>query len=376
MPGTPYALFPVREKAMKRSNLSYKQMYYASFHPKTPKAILVLCLSCIVCVPSLLAAQNPSKTNGQSGFASRDQQSEAARLADIYRIHADDELDLYVVDVPEYSRGYRVAPDGTIRLPLLNEPIVAAGETPVSLGRIIAAKLSSSGLLNDPHVLVEVKRSRADSISISGAVKQPQNYEIFGRTSLLSMISQAGGLADDASSTAVITRGEIAMRILGEPDKNPASAQPPRTISVSLKGAMQGVPSENVELYPGDAVMVQRAGIVYVVGAVNKAGGFVMNGDRSSMTVLKAVALAEDLKPTAQGKKAMIIRKDASKPNGGEEIPVDLTKILANKAPDTTLTADDVLFVPDSNAKKLLHRTGQAVAEMATMMSYGVFIYK
>lgn len=101
-----------------------------------------------------------------------------------------------------------------------------------------------------------------------------------------------------------------------------------------------------------------------------------MNGDRSSMTVLKAVALAEDLKPTAQGKKAMIIRKDASKPNGGEEIPVDLTKILANKAPDTTLTADDVLFVPDSNAKKLLHRTGQAVAEMATMMSYGVFIYK
>jgi polysaccharide biosynthesis/export protein len=363
---------------MKRSKLSYKRLYYASSRTKTPKAIVVLCWSCIVCVPSLWSAQNPSKTNGEPGFASRDQQSEAARLADIYRIHPDDELDLYVVDVPEYSRSYRVAPDGTIRLPLLNEPIVAAGETPASLGRIIAAKLGSSGLLNDPHVLVEVKRSRANSIAISGAVKQPQNYEVFGRTSLLSVISQAGGLADDASNAAVITRGEIAMRVLGEPEKGSTagSARPPRTVSVNLRRAMQGVASENVELYPGDAVMVQRAGIVYVVGAVNKAGGFVMNGDRSSMTVLKAVALAEDLKPTAQGKKAMILRKDPNKDNGGEEIPVDLTKILANKAPDTTLTADDVLFVPDSNAKKMLHRTGQAVAEMATMLSYGVFIYK
>ncbi|MBV9302331.1 MAG: SLBB domain-containing protein [Acidobacteriaceae bacterium] len=338
--------------------------------------VLVLCCFSLVSLPSFLIAQSSSMTNGQAGFASRDQQAEAARLADIYRIHPDDELDLYVVDVPEYSRSYRVAPDGTIRLPLLNEPIVAAGETPAALGGVIASKLATVGLLNNPHVLVEVKRSRADSISISGAVKQPQNYEVFGRTSLLSVVSQAGGLADDASNTAVITRGEIAKRVLEEPEKNPAAAHAPNTLSVNLKRAMQGVASENVELYPGDAVMVQRAGIVYVVGAVNRAGGFVMNGDRSSMTVLKAVALAEDLKPSAQGKKAVIIRKDATQPNGAEEIRIDLNKILANKAPDTTLTADDVLFIPDSTAKKALHRSGQALAEMATMLSYGALIYK
>ena len=337
------------------------------------RLIVALALSSLFCIPSLSSAQTSSKPKPEPTFASRDQQSEAARLADIYTIHPDDELELYVIDVPEYSRSFRVAPDGTIRLPLLNEPILAAGETPTALGHLIASKLASSGLLHDPHVLVEVKRSRADAISISGAVKQPQNYEVFGRTSLLNVISQAGGLADDASNTAVITRGDIALRVLGEPDKNPAM---PRTLSVNLKRAMQGATSENVELYPGDAVMIQRAGIIYVVGAVNKAGGFVMNGDRSSMSVLKAVALAEDLKPTAEGKKAVILRRDASQPNGGEQIPVDLTKILANKAPDTTLTADDVLFVPDSNAKKVLHRTGQAVAEMATMLSYGLLIYK
>jgi len=113
-----------------------------------------------------------------------------------------------------------------------------------------------------------------------------------------------------------------------------------------------------------------------VVGAVNRAGGFVMSGDRDHMTVLKAVALAENLKPTAQSKKAVIIRKNAASPNGAEELPVDVSKILANRAPDSQLIADDVLFVPDSTAKKALHRAGEAAAEAATVLTYGLAIYK
>ena len=35
-----------------------------------------------------------------------------------------------------------------------------------------------------------------------------------------------------------------------------------------------GAPLLNVDLYPGDRVTVQRAGIIYVVGAVNRPGGF------------------------------------------------------------------------------------------------------
>lgn len=338
---------------------------------------LALCLVC-ACAPLRAGwgrqLRDPAQTHdGASALAT-------GALADIYKISPDDVLDINVVDVPEYSHAYRVAPDGTIRLPLLNEPIAAGGRTPVELASIITNKLSSSQLLHDPHVIVEVKESRANAIAVTGAVKSPQNYQVFGRTTLLNVISQAGGLSDDASNTAIIKRGEIAKEVFRAEYASTTEAAPggPETgpIPVNLKQLFAGAQSENLDLYPGDSVVVQRAGIIYIVGAVNKSGGFVLNGDRGSMTVLKAVALAEDLKPTADGKKALLIRKNPSLPNGAQKLQVNLSKILTNKAPDQTMLADDVLFVPDSNAKKVMHRAGEAAMQAATVLTYGALIYK
>lgn len=300
-------------------------------------------------------------------------------VGDIYRISPDDVLDINVVDVPEYSHTYRVAPDGTIRLPLLNEPITAAGLTPVALAAALTTKLTASQLLRDPHVLVEVKESRANAIAVTGAVKSPQNYQVFGRTTLLNVLSQAGGLTDDASNTAVVKRGPIAEQVFhaehaSATENSPAAAHAP--ISVDLKQLFAGDRAENLDLYPGDSVVVPRAGIIYVVGAVNKSGGFVLTGERGSMTVLKAVALAEDLKPTADAKKAVLIRKNAALPNGAQEFTLNLPLILANKAPDSPMMADDVLFVPDSSTKKFMHRAGEAAMQAATVLTYGAFIYK
>jgi hypothetical protein len=52
---------------------------------------------------------------------------------------------------------------------------------------------------------------------------------------------------------------------------------------------------------------------------------------------------------TAAKKSARIIRtnQDGSK----TEIPVDLGKIIRGKAPDATLAANDILFVPDSKGR-------------------------
>ncbi|MBV9764456.1 MAG: SLBB domain-containing protein [Acidobacteriaceae bacterium] len=326
------------------------------------------------------AQQLPVRASDASSVSDNPQPLPAPQLADVYKISADDVLDVYVVDVPEYSRTYRVAPDGTVRLPLLNDPIMAAGQTPAALGNVISAKLSESGLLHEPRVLVEVKESRGHAIAVTGAVKAPQNFQLFGRTTLLNVISQAGGIADDASNVAIVRRGDVAMRRLNLTSEVEGqahgSAGDPATVSIDIRRLLAGDQSENIDLYPGDSVVVQRAGVFYVVGAVNRAGGFVMSGDRDHMTVLKAVALAENLKPTAQSKKAVIIRKNAASPNGAEELPVDVSKILANRAPDSQLIADDVLFVPDSTAKKALHRAGEAAAEAATVLTYGLAIYK
>ena len=119
----------------------------------------------------------------------------------------------------------------------------------------------------------------------------------------------------------------------------------------------------NVPLYPGDTVMVSKAGIVYVTGAVIKPGGFVM--ENAHMTVLQAVAMAQGANPTAALDKAEVIRNagQGSKP---EEIPIQLKKILTAKAPDVNLQENDIVFVPNSGAKSAGKRTVDAIVQIAT----------
>jgi hypothetical protein len=85
------------------------------------------------------------------------------------------------------------------------------------------------------------------------------------------------------------------------------------------------------------------------------------------MSVLKAIALAEDLKSTAKSRKALILRPNSSAPGGREEIPIDLHAMLKGHAPDRLLESNDIVFVPDSIALKALHRTGEAAATAASL---------
>jgi polysaccharide export outer membrane protein len=219
-------------------------------------------------------------------------------------------------------------------------------------------------------VTVAIKESRVHAVTIAGAVKRPQIYPVFGKTTLLDVLSQAEGLADDAGSLAIVTRGVIAMQILNSPPACGGAGKPAScdsTFTVDLTRLTQtGDPLLNVDLYPGDRVTVQRAGIIYVVGAVNRPGGFPLKTGQENMTVIQAVALAEDLKPTAAGKNAMIIRKDPLKGNDREEIAVNLTKVLAGRESDARLQANDILFVPDSTGKRALHRGAEAAITAAT----------
>lgn len=284
-----------------------------------------------------------------------------------YTIDADDVLDVYIIGVPQLSRSYRVSPDGTIMIPLLSSPITAQGLTLNQLSAVISNKLRTSGLVSYPHVIVTVKSSQSHAVAISGAVQNPQIYPVFAPTSLLDVISQAGGLAPDAGSTAIITRGSAAIQASWLAKDSGSLLSLDGTIKVNLtKLLATGDPKLNIPIYPGDKVTVQRAGVVYVVGAVGRPGGFTLSSGREKMTVLQAVALGEGLRGTALEKKAMIIRRGKQFPGGREEIPVNLKKILSGHAPDPRLVANDILFVPDSASKRAIRRGAEAAIQIAT----------
>lgn len=299
----------------------------------------------------------------QTAYGQETESSNSPATSHLYVIAANDLLDVSILDVPELSREYRVSGIGTLEIPLLAHPIRAGGVTISELQSSLESELKQQGIVTNPHVAITVRQSEENSTVVSGAVKKPVVYFTAAPVTLLDALSRAEGVSEDAGSVATITRGVTGRRVLGQ--NGPASS------SIDLRRLLQAADLEKEELvYPGDRVTVPRAGVVYVVGAVNKAGGFPLSFGRERISVLQAIALAEDLKPTAMRDKAEVLRRGADG-TGKEMIPIPLKQILAGKKEDLVLAPNDILFIPDSTGRRALRRGAEAALQAAT----GVAIY-
>ena len=265
-------------------------------------------------------------------------------------IYPEDVLDIYVYDVPELSRDYTVNAAGTITIPLLPKPVRAAGLSPDELARSLEESFRQSGRLSHAQITVFVQQSRRSVVTVEGAVRNPQAVPVIGPTPLIGVISQCGGRSDDAGSTITVTRGDMAMQQLGE-----QGAHPPSIAKVGFKELLDpNDPTSKFQVWPGDRVSVERAGIFYVLGQVGRPGGYNLKSADEQVSVLQALALAGDLTPIAKEDKAIIIRKDVKAPDGREEIALNLKSILQGSSPDRILKADDILYVPVSGGKRAL----------------------
>ena len=121
-----------------------------------------------------------------------------------------------------------------------------------------------------------------------------------------------------------------------------------------------------------DVISVTRNEIVYVLGAVKKAGGFPM-AERDTLSVLQALSLAEGLDRTASPKNAKILRMTPGATKRSE-LPVNLEQIFSGKAEDVPLLQDDILFVPDSKEKRAILRTLEALVSLGTTAGAGIII--
>lgn len=341
-----------------------------------------------------------------------------------YVIGTGDLLSIYVFDVEELSRDVRVSQTGTIGIPLVPVRIHVAGLTEIQAEQKIAELLEANGLVTHADVSVSVKEHKSKPITVVGAVTHPMVYEADHPVTLLEVLAEAGGISNDAGDTIIVSRpSQDALPDSGEPpeigpeqplpakttpadvsaqrpstatqdatkDPTPApsksasagaaasqnssaSAEPPpltNTITINLSDAMEtGDMKNNILLQAGDVVTVPHAGVVYVLGAVGKAGGYVLSNDRTQLTTLKILSLAGGLTRTAKSDKAVIVRKD----NMGQqhEVPIDLKKVLNRKAEDLQLQPSDILYVPESGSKQALFRA----VEFGLALGSGVALYR
>jgi polysaccharide biosynthesis/export protein len=282
-----------------------------------------------------------------------------------YVIGSSDLLGIEVFDVPELSRDVRVNETGYISLPLMPSKVRAGGLTTFQLQDKLAELLQTNGLVSTPQVSVSVKEQHSQPITVIGAVKNPMVIQALRKTTLLQALSQAGGIADDAGSTVIVTRPVSDTFESADPG-NAAAPSAPQSFTINLSDILESGDSRfNIPLLGGDVVSVPRAGIIYVVGAVARPGGFLLQNDQDRMTMLKMLSLAGGTTNTAKTKNAVILRKNLAT-GQRDQVPVDLGKVMHLKTQDVQLQANDILFVPDSNGLKALHRAGDVAVTLTT----------
>jgi polysaccharide export outer membrane protein len=245
-----------------------------------------------------------------------------------------------VYDAPELTVTIRIGPDGYIRVPMLKQRVKVDGLTPAEIETAIATALKQEELFVDPMVTVGIAEYHSRPISVNGAVKMPLVFQAEGPTTLLEALARAQGLSEAAGPELLVTRSQPG------PDGNNVMLTR-RIVVRNLYDAAD--PALNLTLYGGEEIRVPEASRIYVVGNVKKPGAFLVK-EGADTTVFQMMALTEGLAPY-YGKLAYIYRREAS--GNKNEIVVPLDKLMNRKAPDVTLVANDILYIPENKAKRM-----------------------
>ena len=356
----------------------------------SPSAVLGACSFVGVAALVLILGGWPARAMAQKARRSSEQTSNQAvgKNPDIgrssavlvspdedYRIGVGDVIDVQVEDMPEASRSIRVTAAGTFLMPILGR-MKAQGKTPEALGQEIADRLRGD-YLKDPKVSVVVRDYNSRSFFIQGAVRSPGVFQIEGRPSLLTLITLAGGLADNHGAVSFIIRRTKQQQIMGvdlsnkELESKPGLSSPAgktattgvegstasgvddeeqkyELLRVNINNLLRGNFSNNALLEPGDIVNIPPSDVFYVAGEVKAPGSFSL---KEGTTLRQAISLAQGTNYNAATERAMIFRDDMS--GTRQEIPVDIGAVMKGKKEDVPIIANDIIIVPNSRMKSL-----------------------
>lgn len=302
----------------------------------------------IVSLSAILSAQAFAQTaSSPSASASAPQ---APVLTGIV-IGPGDTLHVVVFDVPELEQRMTVSDAGDADFTLVGA-VHVAGLTQGQAAQKLVSMLASGHFVLHPNVTITVEQSAAAQVSVLGEVHTPGTYEISTARSILDVLALAGGLTGAADHNITIKRRQ-------SEDKT----------AVFVPNNADDAIARSVLVYPGDTVIVPKAGLIYVLGDVGRPGGYYMERD-SKLSVLQAVSMAGGAQPTAAAPHARIVRKAPETATGYVDIPLPLRAIQDGKKPDVQLQADDVIYVPFSYARTWFIGSPAIIASATSALIY------
>jgi polysaccharide export outer membrane protein len=185
-------------------------------------------------------------------------------------------------------------------------------------------------------------------VTVLGEVNSPGRLQMLAPHNLLDVLSFAGGESQ-------IAGGEIQVRH-EEGGKT-------ETTTYHYGRNSNGDTISNVMVHDGDTVIVPRAGIVYVLGAVTRPGGYMMQED-GKLDVIQAISLALGTTLQAKTTEIRVIRR---KPDGTfTEFSTSYKAITGGQVTPLQLQPQDIVYVPMSKLK-IMAVNGMSLIEQAAV---------
>jgi len=230
-----------------------------------------------------------------------------------------------------------VRPDGNISYGLV-EDLHVSGLTSSEVDKLLTAGLQR--FVKAPRIDVAVKEYKSKYVRILGAVVHDGTartgagkYKLDGRTTVLEMLTQAGGPTPDADLKSVRVR-----RSSGQ------------TVGLNLYQAIiKGDLSQDLVLDNDDLIYLPNlskdGNRVYVFGEVEKPGAYTFAG--SEMRLLDAISEAGGTTVFASASETRVVRGDISRP---EILTADLSRLLeqGDRSQNVMLASGDLIYVPRS----------------------------
>jgi polysaccharide export outer membrane protein len=278
-----------------------------------------------------LFAQQPVRTGEVSNTSPSN--SPTSLAGEDYRIGIDDSIDIQAFHLSGINTSARVSAGGKISYTPVGE-LQVLGLTQQDVASIITEKLKATGIKN-PKVQVAVKEYASQPVSIVGAVRRPDIYQIKGHKTLIDMLAMAGDRGENAGELIQVLRGDS-------------------TIVIDLVALYQNGNAElNIPIYSGDKIIVLEAKYITVVGEVMHQGKFPLKFGET-VNVLDAWALGGGETANGRKKESVILREHTD--GRIEEIPVNFDKVMSREIPPANMLPGDVLYVPSSGVRSAARR--------------------
>jgi polysaccharide biosynthesis/export protein len=261
-------------------------------------------------------------------------------------------MQMSVFGAPEMTQTLTVDDTGDVAVPLAGL-VHVQGDTLRQAEARIAHALDEKQMINDPEVSLQLMAYTPRSVVVAGEVQQPGRVQLLAPRPLLDVLASAGGVTTAAG-------GDIEVR-------HPVSGGPDDVQHIPYANGKEPTAAESALVYPGDSIFVRRAGVIYVLGAVTRPGGYLMvNAGR--LTLPQAVAAAYGTTPVASPGRTIILRRQGD--NKLVRLQLDLNKQQRGESTPFPLQDGDMVYVPTSKVKSALINSSSVLSSAASAAIY------